>query len=52
MIDAHGRQDYLELSRYTFDSLEIQLADQSQMTVTRMTLEGNSGICWMDMKER
>ena len=39
MIDAVARQDYQELSRYTFDSLEIQLADQSQMTVTRM----NSG---------
>ena len=32
MIDAVARQDYQELSRYTFDSLEIQLADQSQMT--------------------
>ncbi len=52
MIDALARQDYLELSRYTFDSLEIQLADQSQMTVTRMNMEGNSGICRMDLKER
>ena len=30
MIDVVARQDYQELSRYTFDSLEIQLADQSQ----------------------
>ena len=40
MIDAVARQDYQELSRYTFDSLEIQLADQSQMTVTRTNSEG------------
>jgi len=52
MIDALARQDYLELSRYTFDSLDIQLADQSQMTVTRMNTEGSSGICRMDLKER
>ncbi len=52
MIDALARQDYLELSCYTFDSLEIQLADQSQMIVTRMNMEGNSEICRMDLKER
>ena len=52
MIDAVARQDYQELSRYTFDSLEIQLADQSQMTVTRMNTEGSSGICRMELQEQ
>ena len=52
MIDALARQDYLELSRYTFDSLEIQLADQSRMAVTRTNMEESSGICRMDLKER
>ena len=52
MVDALARQDYLELSRYTFDSLEIQLADQSRMAVTRTNMEESSGICRMDLKER
>ena len=52
MIDAVARQDYQELSRYTFDSLEIQLADQSQMTVIRMNTEGISGICRMELQEQ
>ena len=52
MIDAVARQDYQELSRYTFDSLEIQLADQSQMTVTRMNTEGSSGIYRMELQEQ
>ena len=52
MIDAVARQDYQELSRYTFDSLEIQLADQSQMTVTRINTEGSSGICRMELQEQ
>ena len=52
MIDAVARQDYQELSRYTFDSLEIQLADQSQMTVTRTNSEGLSGICRMELQEQ
>ena len=52
MIDAVARQDYQELSCYTFDSLEIQLADQSQMKVTRTNSEGLSGICWMELQEQ
>ena len=52
MIDAVARQDYQELSRYTFDSLEIQLADQSQMTVIRMNTEGIPGICRMELQEQ
>ena len=49
MIDAVARQDYQELSSYPFDLLEIQLADQSQMTFTRMSTEGSSGICRMEL---
>ena len=52
MIDAVARQDYQELSRYTFDSLEIQLADQSQMTVTRTNSEGILGVCRMELQEQ
>ena len=47
-----SHDDYQELSRYTFDSLEIQLADQSQMTVTRTNSEGLSGICRMELQEQ
>ena len=52
MIDAAARQDYQELSSYPFDLLEIQLADQSQMTVIRMNTEGISGICRMELQEQ
>ena len=52
MIDAVARQDYQELSSYPFDLLEIQLADQSQMTVTRMNTEGSSGIYRMELQEQ
>ena len=52
MIDVVACQDYQESSSYPFDLLEIQLADQSRMIVTRMNTEGSSGICRMELQEQ
>ena len=40
------------MSRYTFDSLEIQLVDQSQMTFTRTNSEEISEIYRMELQEQ
>lgn len=52
MIDAVSRQDVLQLCRYTFDRLELQLSDQSALTLTRTVSEQNTGLCRLVCEEQ